>query len=172
MKKTAERAPKTWADLSAGEIMKAPIVAVNESTLLADAARTLSDERISGVLVTDHRGAPVGVVSLIDIVAALAGLDRPEGELGGFYRQGRLMPVSLEDDLENPEEPPAEPATVREIMSPQILTVGEGETLDAVARALHEKQVHRLFVRGARGALVGVVSTMDLLRVMAGGAKE
>jgi CBS domain-containing protein len=111
-------------------------------------------------------------VALIDIVAALAGMDRPEGEPGGFYRQGRLVPEAVDEGVETAEEGPGEGPTVREIMSPQILSVPAEMTLDAVARTLHEKQVHRVFVRDAAGAIVGVVSTMDLLRALTGKAKE
>jgi CBS domain-containing protein len=174
MKKTsaAPSTVKTWAELTVAEIMKSPVIAVNEATLLGEAAQALSDYKISGAVVNDHRGVPVGVVSLLDIVAALAGMDRPPGEPGGFYRQGRLIPEAIEEETETAEEGPGEGATIAEIMSPEIISVGADATLDRVAKLLHEKQIHRLFVRDGRGALVGVVSTMDLLRVLAGRPKE
>jgi CBS domain-containing protein len=78
----------------------------------------------------------------------------------------------VDEEVETAEEGPGEGGTVAEIMSPEILSVPAEATLDVVAKTLHEKQIHRVFVRGAGGALVGVVSTMDLLRVLAGRPKE
>jgi CBS domain-containing protein len=170
--KKAATAVRTWAELSAAEVMKSPVIAVNESTPLADAAETLSEYRISGAVVNDHRGVPVGVVSLLDIAAALAGLDRPEGELSGFYRAGRFRPEPEEGEAETAEEGPTEGTTVRDIMSPEILSVPAAETLDRVASTLHRKQIHRVFVRDEKGVVVGVVSTMDLLRALTGKLRE
>lgn len=174
MKRAAANAPvtKPWAEFTAAEVMKSPVIAVSDRSLLAEAARALSEDRISGAVVNDHRSLPVGVVSMLDIVAALAGMDRPEGELGGFYRQGRLLPDVDDVGTEISEENPGDGVTVGEIMSPEILSVPVTATLDRVARMLHEKQIHRVFVRDGKGALVGVVSTMDLLRVLAQGTWE
>ena len=164
--------PGTWTDLSAADVMKSPVIAVNEAALLGEVAQALSDERIGGALVNDHRGVPVGVVSLLDIAAALAGMNRAVDEPGGFYRTGRLLPEAVGDDPETQEEGAAESVTVSEIMSPHILSVPASATLDRVAKMLHDRQVHRVFVHDAKGAVVGVVSTMDILRALTRKPKE
>jgi len=64
---------KPFDSMTAEDLMSSPVVALNAETSLADAARTLTESEISGALVTDHRDAPVGVVSLFDIVAHMAG---------------------------------------------------------------------------------------------------
>ena len=67
------------------------------------------------------------------------------------------------------EGAPAE-TTVSEIMAPGIIGVPLGATLGEVARLLQDKQIHRVFVLDVRGRLQGVISTMDLLRVLVKGA--
>jgi CBS domain-containing protein len=167
MKRAAESMTKPWFDLKAKEVMKAPVVTLNEDVLLRDAARLLSDEHIGGAPVVDHRGEPLGVVSLFDIVSDLAGLERGPDEPGGFYRQGKVRfsePEEVEED--SAEEAPPGETTVGEIMAPGLIGVSAEASLGEVARLLREKQIHRVFVLDVAGRLLGVISTMDILRVL------
>jgi CBS domain-containing protein len=148
--------------------MKSPVVAVEMESSLAEAARIMSDNRVSGLLVTDHRGAGIGVVALSDLVAHLAGLDRPPGEPGGFYRQA--VPSysdggddAPDEDWSDREVEPLRDTPVSEIMSTELITVGTETPLPAVARTMAEKRIHRIFVVNEKGAPVGVISTLDLL---------
>lgn len=163
---------KTWQELKAKDVMKSPVVTLDEDGTLREAAQTLSDAHIGGAPVVNSRGKPIGVVSLFDIATHLAGLERPAGEPGGFYRQGRLQfAPSLEEEAEEtPEEGPLDEARVSDVMAPGIIAVRSGTTLGEVARLLAEKQIHRVFVLDAKGLLQGVISTMDILRVLGTGA--
>jgi|SRR6185503_15174945 len=166
---------KPFDSMTAEDLMSSPVVTLNADTSLADAARTLTESEISGALVTDHRDAPVGVVSLFDIVAHMAGLARAPEEAGGFYRYS-YPPVAesgdegAESEWGEGESTPMNETTVGEIMSTHIIEVPPSMAAKAVARQLAEKHIHRIFVSGAGGP-IGVISTMDLLRSVAGVAK-
>ncbi|HEX7898028.1 MAG TPA: CBS domain-containing protein [Planctomycetota bacterium] len=167
MKRATDTVTRPWHEMKALEVMTAPVVTLNEDILLREAARILSDEHIGGAPVVDHRGEPLGVVSLFDIVSDLAGLERSEGELGGFYRQGKVRfsePEEVEED--SAEETPDGETTVAEIMAPGIIGVSAEASLDEVVRLLRDKQIHRVFVLDVAGRLLGVISTMDILRVL------
>jgi len=164
---------KPFESLTAEDLMSSPVVTLHVDTTLEDAARTLTEYEISGALVTDHRDAAVGVVSLFDIVTHMAGLSRSPEQAGGFYRysyppfaepEGRGEPEE-EDEGEAPV-PPAE-ATVGEIMTTEIIEVPPTMPAKEVAKQLAERHIHRIFVSGANGP-VGVISTMDLLKRIAG----
>jgi len=166
---------KPFESLTAEDLMSSPVVTLHVDTTLEDAARTLTEYEISGALVTDHRDAAVGVVSLFDIVTHMAGLARSPEQAGGFYRYS-YPPFAEpsaeggegaeeEDEGEEPV-PPAE-ATVGEIMTTEILEVPPTMPAKDVAKQLAEKHIHRIFVSGANGP-VGVISTMDLLKRIAG----
>lgn len=149
--------------LTARDVMTSPLLTIREDAPLRDAAVKLSGRRMSGAPVVDGRGRPIGVVSLIDIVALLAGLEKPADEPGGFYRffyppfRGEAADDRALDQL-----------TVCDIMTPSLITVPETMPLMAVARALWQRHVHRVFVtRGKK--VVGVISTMDVLRFLTGG---
>lgn len=159
MKKTLNARP--WHDTPVKTYMTSPVVVLHDDVTLREAARTLTEAKISGAPVVDHAGRPLGVVSLFDITTYLAGLERPATEPGGFYRQGSLRFDMLDD--ETPVFDPDEEVQVKDIMSPEILSVRPEAPLSAVARRLRTERLHRLFVRNERGELAGVISTMDLL---------
>jgi CBS domain-containing protein len=54
--------------------------------------------------------------------------------------------------------------TAKDVMSPRVLAVDAGESVNFAARELHRRGVRRLFVLD-HGRLVGVVSRRDLLKV-------
>ena len=162
---------KPFESLTAEDLMSSPVVTLHVDTTLEDAARTLTENEISGALVTDHRDAAVGVVSLFDIVTHMAGIARAPEAAGGFYRYS-YPPFAEPEGGEEAEEEGGEPAamgetTVGEIMTTEILEVPPSMSAKDVAKQLAEKHIHRIFVSGKNGP-IGVISTMDLLKRIAG----
>jgi CBS domain-containing protein len=154
-------------DLKARDLMSSPVITVGQHTPLREAAQTLSEHHISGALVVDNAGAPAGVVSLFDIVSRLAGLERPAGAPGGFYRQA-YPPLETGDEEEplEPEEDALAEDTVGDVMATEIIHVAPESSIEEVARTMWKDRIHRVFVSGPDGPL-GVISTMDLLGVLA-----
>lgn len=165
-----EAAMKPWEELRAEDLMKSPVVDVDADAPLGEAARIMQESQVSGLLVTDQSGAAAGVLSLSDIVAHLAGLERPAGEPGGFYRLGQpKFEEGGEGEtvrVEESEEGPLWETTVGELMAEEIITVPRAASVPEVARVLWERRIHRVFVAGP-GGLEGVISTMDVLGVLA-----
>jgi len=161
-------------ELKAEEVMSHPVLSVTADMTLKEAADFLSENEISGAVVTDSEAAPVGVVSLLDIVAEIAGFERPSGEPGGFYRSPAPKFWGEDEDEEAaPGEDPAqavdplENTTVSEIMSPTLIGVPRGTPAGDVARMMRDRHIHRVFVMDG-GQPVGVISSFDLLGMLAG----
>lgn len=92
-----------------------------------------------------------GFVPVLDAVGALVGVVTDRDLCMASYTRGRALfeiPVSA-------------------VMSQQIRCVRADDRVDAALAAMQELQVHRLPVLDARGALVGVLSTNDLIRAAA-----
>ena len=157
-------------ELKAEDLMKSPVVTVDADAPLGEAARTMNENHVSGLLVTDQSGKAVGVISLSDIVSYLAGIERAAGEPGGFYRLGqpdfRAAGEAVVEELGESEEEPLWETTVDEIMAEEILSVPRKASVPEVARALWERRIHRVFVDGPQGP-EGVISTLDVLAVLA-----
>lgn len=161
---------KPWEELKAEDLMKSPVVTVDADAPLGEAVRIMSEAQVSGLLATDQAGEAVGVISLSDIVAYLAGLDRPAGEPGGFYRLARPRIEEAgegeAEELDETKEDPLWETTVDELMAEEIIQVPSKAPVPEVARILWERRIHRVFVAGQDGP-EGVISTMDVLGVLA-----
>jgi CBS domain-containing protein len=143
--------------------MRPVILAVHADTPLAEVARVLTRQGISGAPVVSSAGRLVGVVSLTDL-ARRAGSARgeqgyfaapAEGGLGGApARTPRLRSQG----------------TAASVMTRRLHSVPVRATLPYVARRMLEARIHRLFVE-SDGRLVGILSTTDVLAVLARSAK-
>lgn len=165
-------------DLRARDIMTPDVMAVSEDLTVREIARFLIDREITGAPVVDGRGCLIGVVSLADIARALGEVERtramaarrptnrPLDALELIFavepREERAVEEELADE-ELAEEPRVQ---VRDIMSKPVLTVEPDTPLDEVARVMLQARFHRVMVTSG-DELLGVVSSMDLVRVLA-----
>ena len=144
------------------DVMTRDLYAVAPDTSIETAARLLSTRHIGGAPVVDRKGKAIGVISLFDLVDP----DRPRTRRAGhpvFYKihDGHAEPLGDDIRIGHGE--------VSDVMSPFVLSVDAGATLEAAARLMIHENVHRLLVvDGDR--LVGIVTTTDLLRGLIGAA--
>ena len=144
---------------TAADLMSPNPVSLRSAATVQEAVAMLTDRGYSAAPVIDAAGRPVGVLSRTDLLVH-------ERE------QGRHATLAREADLETPMFPVregfsvevADPTRVRDIMTPAVFTVGlHAPAREAVEQMLALK-VHQLFVVDREGALVGVVSALDVLR--------
>ena len=155
------------SELRARDIMTADIVSVAENATVRELVTLLQENEISGVPVVNARGKITGVVSLNDVAAASgeSGAVAPERASPDFYVHG------WEDKL-NPDElrqlhVEDEGLLVSDIMTARVYTVAADVPIAEVARTMVDGHVHRLLVVEGDQP-VGIVSTLDLLRSIAG----
>lgn len=155
---------KPTLDPSVATVMTANVVCVS-SDLSLDALTLLMLERgISGVPVVDADGVPVGVVSKTDLLRR----DR-RNQQERDLDHGPLAAGGYEFDL-GPQFQMTRLAeeVVEDVMMPMALTIPENAPISRAAALMAHEGVHRLVVVAARsGAVVGILSAIDLLRWMA-----
>ncbi len=139
----------------ARDVMRVDVVSVDQDASLWELAELLLQKGITGVPVTDERGELVGVVSQTDIVRHLkeAGLDEWEG--GDFYSGSE--PDGLGRDRRV--------VTARDLMSRDVVSAGEELSVLRLSRLMLRRKVHRVIIT-RRKKMVGIVTTMDLLKVL------
>jgi CBS domain-containing protein len=131
--------------MQVAELMQRNVKSIGGEASVAEAILTLADAHVSGVPVLDGSGRMIGVLSSTDVLAA-------EAEAGDDTERRRL--------LENTE--------VREIMTRRPYTIGPSADVREAARQMLYADVHRLFVVDGE-AVVGVISTTDIVRAVARG---
>lgn len=153
--------------ITAEQIMNPEVMTVRDDLTVAELAAFLIDQEISGAPVEDDRGNLVGVVSLSDIVrVASSGGSRyaPEHD-PSFYVRGWEESVEAED-LESLHFDD-EGLLVRDIMTPSVFSVEASTPVREVARSMMDSHLHRLLVV-RDGRVVGILSTSDMLGLLAG----
>ena len=155
-------------DVRARDIMNPDLLLARESMTVGELATFLTENEISGAPVVDEEGTLIGVVSLADVgrVAANIGGVAPDRSGPDFYLRGWEDIYDAEDLQKLKVE--GNDVQVSTIMTRTIHSVSEDATVRDVARAMVRDHVHRLLVtRAADGGPAGIVSTMDLLKVVA-----
>ena len=124
--------------LTAKDVMSATVLTVRDDLTVRQVAEVLDENEISGAPVLDDEGSLLGVVSLRDVARSL-------------------------DDPAAGDRPEL---TVRRIMTPIADTVTEEVPVPEIARIMVANKYHRMVVT-RREKPVGIVSSMDLLRLIA-----
>ena len=143
----------------ASDVMTRPAVTVRDDAGVREAAKIMSDKRISALPVLDTDGTLVGVVSEGDLFR--------RAELGTrSHRSWWLELVSnpADTDLRNLRETSP---LVSAVMTTDVATEVETAPLDQIADTLATRHIKRLPIIDDKGAVVGIVSRADLVRALA-----
>jgi CBS domain-containing protein len=132
---------------TAAELMTANPVSLNAGAAVREALDLLTARGFGAAPVIDEAGRPVGVLSRSDLLIH----DR---ELVAYVPSEKGVSA-------------ADPARVRDLMTPVIFTVRPHTPVSEVVGQMVQLKVHQLFVVDEGGALVGVISALDVLRHLA-----
>jgi CBS domain-containing protein len=143
-------------------------LSIQADATVAEAVAFLTDRGFSGAPVIDEAGRPVGVLSRADILAHDRETPHYVAAVPEYYvgREPDVTPTlasgeKLPDGFQV-ERPDA--TRVRDIMTPVVFSVAPEAPAAKVVENLVSLKVHRLFVVDQSGALVGVISALDVLR--------
>lgn len=171
----------TTETLTVADIMRTDVVTVKPNTTVAELTDRLEEAGITGAPVVDDDGLVQGVVSVSDVSRAVARRasrrgssasartgDTADDRPADYFRYARRLPAHLPPDLPQSE---LGARAVREIMTPATVSVRASARVADLARLLTRAGVHRALVL-EDGRLVGLVSTMDVVRVVAESAGD
>lgn len=144
------------SQLLARDIMQRDVVVVREDAPLPDCVRLLCQKHITGVPVIDATRSMVGIVSQTDLL-------RHEAVLLAALRK-----ASEGAACAGWEEAAAR--RVRDIMSREVICGTEETPVDRLVEAMLSRNIHRVVITAGRG-VVGIVTTVDLARLVARGGR-
>jgi len=162
--KTAAPARLTlWAE-TAADLMTPNPVSISASAPVKEAVAFLTDKGFSGAPVIDSAGRPVGVLSRSDILVH----DRERVDyvptVPDYYDKTELATRSGEGMRSGFQIENVDRTSVRDIMTPVVFSVPPDAPVRRVVEEMVALKVHRLFVVGKDGVLVGVISALDVLQ--------
>jgi CBS domain-containing protein len=132
--------PRTVDDLRVGDLMTVDPVVIEADAPATEAEVLMKTHRVSGLPVVKD-GATVGVISRTDLMVA-----RSSGLISGNWERMR----------------------VRHLMSAPAITVRAGTSPERAAGLMVTRHIHRVVVVDDEDAPIGVVSALDLLRLLPG----
>lgn len=153
---------------TASDIMSHQVFSVPPELTVVDLEQELFANRISGAPVVE-RGKVVGIVSRSDIDQLVSRERSRSAATGSYYWQADLPESEALAGPANPTRSATESlqnTRVREIMTPQVISVAPEDPIAHVARLMHERRIHRVLVL-EQGQLVGLISSLDLVGVLA-----
>ncbi|HEU4694555.1 MAG TPA: CBS domain-containing protein [Vicinamibacterales bacterium] len=148
---------------SVKDVMNPDVMTVADEMTTGELARYLTEREISGAPVVDGQGHLIGVVSMTDIGRHMAEPSEFESSRGSEYYRD-LADETLEDFGQRYIEQSA--AIVRDVMTPVIHQVSATASVAEAARVMVREHIHRLVVTQGKEP-VGIITSMDLLRVVA-----
>lgn len=150
---TTKRKPATKKLLleavTAADLMCDNPVSIRADATVAEATELLTRRGFSAAPVIDLSGRPVGVVSRTDVLI--------------HDRESLPGPYLAPEDADAPGTL-VNATRVRDIMTPVVLSVPPTAPAAEVVKRMLEWKVHHLFVIDDNEVLVGVVSTLDVLK--------
>jgi CBS domain-containing protein len=142
-------------ELRAADLMQRDLITVNVDDAMREVERVLVDAQVSSVPVLDDVGTVLGVVSMRDVVTRYAA----EGHAG---HAGAEDDEDTDDfDWRRDDEPCA-----GDLMTTDLHRVTPATSLARMAQIMVAGGAHRVLVV-EDGKLVGLVSSMDVLRAVA-----
>jgi predicted transcriptional regulator len=125
---------------TAADLMTRSPVSLGEGATIAEAVNCLTERGISGAPVIDEAGRPVGVLTESDLVV--------------HCKEGLAGKKAADDDR----------ALVCDLMTPAVFTIRTDAAATTVIEHMRALNVHRIFVVDEAGILVGVITSLDILR--------
>lgn len=178
-------------EMKVRDIMHRDVVTAHPDQTVRELTRVLAEHGISGVPVVTDSGEVLGVVSSSDVVRVAAESD--SAPVTGT----RWIPVNVPENTIDPEDPVVDPysdyflpeeapivsaewdaaeqdgpmdrLSVSDVMTPVTFTVDGDASLPDLADFLVRGKIHRALVL-EEGRLQGIVTAMDVLRVVAAGS--
>jgi CBS domain-containing protein len=141
------------------DIMSSPVTTVLPSASVAEIARVMQREHVSGVPVIDDRGVVVGIVTETDLVAKHARVHMPTY----FSILGLSFPVGAAHTDEDIRRALA--VSAQDLMSKDVVVIGPDSSVDDAATMMVEQHVNPIPVL-EKGKLVGIVSRSDIVRLL------
>jgi predicted transcriptional regulator len=136
--------------LYVSDVMNPSVITISEEAALAEAIETMRQHRISALVVVDHSGHMVGLISQTDLLNA--------------WQRATADPGALKQ-------------SISAVMTRDVISVAPHKSLDYAMRKLNDHKIHRLVVVESRDGgrfvsdrmmPVGILSQTDIVKALIG----
>jgi CBS domain-containing protein len=150
--------PTKLYDRTVREMMSKDVVSIHYHETVHDALQLIVENRLAALPVIDGRGHCVGMIATSDLID---------------------LTLEVDDELSDASKGPATPQwlldqfseglghqKIEELMTEDVTNIGPGARLLEATSLMLREQIHHLPVVNGDGTLLGILSTMDILRAV------
>jgi len=142
-------------ELLAKDIMIKKVVTISKDATLAELAKLLIKNKISGVPVVDKKEELVGIVTEADLIIKESNLPFPLSFSFAFLKSYESYTKSTKEYLET---------RVEEVMSTNVKTVREDMPTSKVVNIMINNNINRLPILNNDGKLTGIITRADIIK--------
>jgi CBS domain-containing protein len=149
--------------MNASDVMTRTLLPVRPDATVAEAIRTMLDNRISGLPVIDEAGRLVGILTEGDLLR--------RGETGTERQRSRWLEILMDPGRLAGEYVRTHGRKIGEVMTRDVVSVTLDTPLKEVVELMERHRIKRVPVLHGE-VLVGILSRADLLRALLGRLQE
>jgi CBS domain-containing protein len=149
--------------MRAHQIMTRQVITIDADAPIVDAATSMLQNHISGLLVVDNTGILIGIISQGDFIR--------RAEIGTQRKRGRWLKFFVGPGRAASDFVHESGRKVGEIMTPEPYTVTEDAALEDIVDLMERHNIKRVPVMH-EGKLAGIVTRSNLLQAVAGLARD
>lgn len=161
--------PQLFTNMTAADVMQTNIVTVEATDSLQVALDLMTENHVSGLPVIDEDIHCLGLISASDILNYEQQHTKQQGDepedIAPYYNveTGEWEEIQVSAfELENRGS-----THVEEIMTPGLVSVPPGTAIPKVAATMAENDVHRVLVLDKDKTLLGLISAVDFVQLVA-----
>ena len=143
---------------TASDVMVPNPISLRAQANVAEAVLLFAEKGITAAPVIDDSGHPIGVISRSDLLIHQCEDQRQRG--GAYFHASSFESPNVTGATPKPSTT----MNVADLMTPAVFAVSEDTPVHRVVSDMLGLHVHRLFVVDKDGTLVGIITTMDVLK--------
>lgn len=158
----AEAGEEERPEATVGDLMTTPVRCVTKDISAEKLLRILLEDGISAVPVINAEGRPIGIVSKTDLLREQLRGGLPDELVSSTAADGGAVDV---DSASRPD--PMKAMTVAELMTPFAFSLPIDAPASLACALMSYEAVHRIAVTEKDGMVIGILSSLDVMRWIA-----
>ncbi|QEG40559.1 Carnitine transport ATP-binding protein OpuCA [Roseimaritima ulvae] len=150
---------KTDAQILVESVMQRHPLTITDDATVQDAVDKMTEYHLSALPVVDEANHLAGILTSSDLLRVMQDAERTLDSDLAIYDQSSLVTDLIRNTIGADE--------IVNIMSGATITVQQGENMQQVANLMLQKQVHHVPVVSKDRRLLGIISPMDFVRLVA-----
>lgn len=142
------------------EIMTKDVISINDEAPISQVAELLFDDNLTGVPVVDGSKHVIGILTEYDLLSRQDHIHIPT-----YMKLLSQFKIAKSDSTVQQEIAKVQSLKAKDIMTHPVVTISEQTDVSEAARIFADERINPLPVVDADGALVGIISRADIVKL-------